>query len=582
MSVKKERRLELLYKYGGSWIVAFLVTIVCVFFTKTFFAIILYSPDDWMFEAFLSGKFTGEPSPYLYFQKYPFSYIIANLYKISNLIPWYSVMLFGGVVLSFTLIVERIINLRDMKMWIRICLCALLFGIMFINQFVFIEWTRTAGCLFGAALFRLMTIDIDKTKWGRCIDLLVIFILLLWCYGLRHTIFLMGSPFIFLAVFVLGIKYWKEKSIYEIKTIIVFIIIIVFGVCGTEFIHDKAYDSASWTSYEEYTNNRSVLMDLYGFPNYEEHEEVYEELSISKSAYTLMNVRCYIIPEDEFSENNIARLAKIAKSDNNESLPDKMIATYNLASKSVKTTTLLAARIFTIFIVLLIIGLVKKWYVVIWAFGGLGIASVLLWHGRFPMYVEISLFLIVVLGELAFAINNGCIGKTLLVNRKRTILKTAFILVTITCFIISNINLYEMNIQKSEEVTTKNILIEYVKKHPDKIYIRDFCYSQLPEGLLDPDTFWSDNYISAGGWAQKTPSYGLYEDRIGIRSISNYIDNTGEIYYLVSKSVAKKRYKTIKQYYNEKRDDIVIKKVDKINGVHDDIIVFRIGIKKNK
>lgn len=176
-----KRRLRRDYRYGSnwfSWLFAIFITLVCVLITKKIYAIILYSPDDWMFEAFLSGKFTGNPCPYLYFQKFPFAYIVATLYSINNLIPWYSIMLFGGVSLSFTLIVERIIKLKDMKLWIGIGFCALLFGIFFINQIVFVEWTRTAGCLFGTALFRLMTIDVDKTKWGRCIDLLGIVILL--------------------------------------------------------------------------------------------------------------------------------------------------------------------------------------------------------------------------------------------------------------------------------------------------------------------------------------------------------------------------------------------------------------------
>ena len=553
MSIDRNRARNF-YIFNKRWIVwtmVLAITVVCVFCVKLFYAIILYSPDDWMFEALLSGKFTGEPCPYLYFQKFPFSSIISNLYNINGTIPWYSIMLLGGVSISFFLVVERIIIIEDVQLWIRICFSVLLFGILFVNQFVFVEWTRTAGCILAAALFRLITVDINKTKWGRCIDLLSIVGLLFWCFCLRHTIFLMGSPFLALSILVLTLKYRKQKSHFELISIWVFVIVTIFGVCGCSFLHAKAYDSDEWKAYDEYTNNRSVLMDLYGFPDYDEHKELYEELGISRSAYELLSARCYIIPEDEFSEKNIARLAEVAKTDNKESLQERANTAYNLALKSLKTSTLFAIRIFTIFTAFGVIFCVKKWYTIVWLLGGVGIAGLLLWYGRFPMYVELSLFLILLLGELAFAINNGCRRKELAKNRKN-IVKIAMSLIA---------------------------LIKYARKHPDNIYIRDFYYSQLPEGLFDPDYYWSDNYVSSGGWGNKTPPYEIFEERLGITSINNYLDENGEIYYLIPKSVAKKFYYSLKQYFDEKRNDIEIKRICKIKNTNGDIAVYRISVK---
>ena len=63
--------------------------------------------DDVLIKDILSGAYTGTPSGYNNQMMYPISVLIAGLYRLIPSVPWYGIILMGGLATCVSIIVYR-------------------------------------------------------------------------------------------------------------------------------------------------------------------------------------------------------------------------------------------------------------------------------------------------------------------------------------------------------------------------------------------------------------------------------------------------------------------------------------------
>ena len=75
--------------------IGIVLAIVLIFYINIVrkYGIIYQMNDDIVLRAISSGKYTGEPSFYMIFSGFPYSTLLVLLYRITNKIDWYGIVM---------------------------------------------------------------------------------------------------------------------------------------------------------------------------------------------------------------------------------------------------------------------------------------------------------------------------------------------------------------------------------------------------------------------------------------------------------------------------------------------------------
>lgn len=278
--------------------------------------LVLFEPaekiDDYRMKFILAGGALGEPSAHLLYSNIFLGSILEQLTKIIPLIPWYEVTQYILLFLSFTTVTYMILC-KGMK--------ASGYGIFTVLLFVFgfetyikLTFSKTAGIAVASGLIFLMnTIKNKKIKqcqkrWHILISLFLIVMGTL----LRYKVFMLAfgvclfvEIFDFLCEFIDLVKIQKRIDVKDqnIKVLFykyfkhgIFLIIIFVAMFGMKTVGRVVFrQSQGWKEYQEYNALKAELQD-FGWPDYDQHTDMYQELGISRNDYEMWVNRDYSDP----------------------------------------------------------------------------------------------------------------------------------------------------------------------------------------------------------------------------------------------------------------------------------------------
>jgi hypothetical protein len=83
----------------------------------------------------------------------------------------------------------------------------------------------------------------------------------------------------------MGLVKWRGD---DKKKYFVLIGIALIGMLAVYSVDKVAYSGSDWTSFREFFDERTYLYDFYGLPSYDENEEFYDSIGLTKESYTLL------------------------------------------------------------------------------------------------------------------------------------------------------------------------------------------------------------------------------------------------------------------------------------------------------
>ena len=270
-----------------------------------------FDSNDDMNLAFFINRARPVQDPHLLFVNYLIGVILAFLYRVTVMIPWYGVMQYAVLLAGFTAAVWVIE--QCFGSWESLVLSLMVLNLFAADAYIKVQFTKTAGI--GAAcgiLLLIWSMEQEKIRISGVVAGIIIAtfgymwrdreaypVLVIWCvYGLHLLICL---P--------------RRAAGTRMKRALVYFgcLLLLAGVWGAAHIADemsyKASEEAS--GYRDINDVRSTLTD-FGFPDYESNKELYDSLGIKESAYKLFSKWNFYDP-DVFTLDVQKKLQEVQK-----------------------------------------------------------------------------------------------------------------------------------------------------------------------------------------------------------------------------------------------------------------------------
>lgn len=290
--------------------------------------------DDITIVQFVNGS-CGSFDPHVVYQNYLLGVVFVNLYRLFPAFPWYSWMQFAGLCASFTALTY--VLMCRVRRGAGLALSLLVQSFAAYECYINIQYTKTAGVLAAAGMLliwhglwgaektgeqgyygnlrenglggstRAFLLNISMP--GRILtgSVLAGIFLAAWSILLRYVQFAAcaaltaGIPLLMLldCAGTAGSDAENNGTVVEegdkVSLLEMFLrCLVVCAVLAALLVGLVHFDSSMyekdpvWKNYTEYNYARSELMD-YGMPKYEEYQDLYTELGISRTAYDLFD-----------------------------------------------------------------------------------------------------------------------------------------------------------------------------------------------------------------------------------------------------------------------------------------------------
>lgn len=251
---------------------------------------VYYLNDDVTMRSIISGAYTGTPDGHAVYMKYPLTWLLAGLYRLSGglglPLPWFDLFLGGCILLAGTGILTgcwEAMPEKDIRLRILWGLAGvLLFAGLLLPQYLYLHYTIVAAILAGSALF------LWETASERGLPL----VLLGLCYLVRSQVFFLSLPFLLVAVLDgllqagrAGKEELRREAGKQGKALLLLTVITVL-FWGIDSI---GYGSEVWRNYREYNDSRTALYDYTDFLSTDRYRESYEELGLTREQFMVLS-----------------------------------------------------------------------------------------------------------------------------------------------------------------------------------------------------------------------------------------------------------------------------------------------------
>lgn len=295
---------------------------IAIFITIIYYAIIIWkiplmlSKDDSDMRAIVSGGYTGTISPYINYMNISISAIFSLLYSWCGSINWYGLFEIAVFIVFMIIVLYQVLKRNSVaKKIYGTAIFILLYTITLLPLMVEMNFTYVADVLGCGIIFLL--VHGDQKLQGK--HALVCSILIILCFIIRSQVFFSVIPFIAIAL----IKKIDHKNA---KTIMLYALIISVVIFLLSMVNHFVYNSGKWENFKEFDKHRTWVYDYYGWPEFDEYEDVYEAYGVKKEFVGLLDTKCYVI--DDIDVNNlIYDLGEIQKQNNAEISPKYKLAT---------------------------------------------------------------------------------------------------------------------------------------------------------------------------------------------------------------------------------------------------------------
>ncbi len=263
--------------------------------------------DDVLIKDILSGAYTGTPSGYNNQMMYPISVLIAGLYRLIPSVPWYGIMLMGGLAASVTIIAYRLLC-YTLNIWIKLAMSV--FAIVFILGVYLDEITNMTYTVVSAMLVTAACVWVLTDNNLRLRDNIVPIVLCIISFNIRSEMFLLMCPYMAAAALIKFIFDLSKKALRNLSEIAA---VILVGVVFTFLIDTIAYSGSEWREYRRLFDARTEVYDFTGIPEYDTNEDFYESEGITREQWQLLVDYNYALV-DNISADTLETIASFVRS----------------------------------------------------------------------------------------------------------------------------------------------------------------------------------------------------------------------------------------------------------------------------
>ncbi len=458
-------------------------------------AMLLYPPvfylnDDVTMRSILSGAYTGVPDGHAVYMKYPLTGILALLYKVMHFVPWFELFLAGSIWGCMLLLIYHF-----EKPYVG-------FGVaiaLYLPFCLHMHYTIVAAVVAATAIF---LIALGKRKvWPV--------LLLLLSYMIRSQVGLLSLPFVAAAVVwrlvVVKKEERKEESIYWAKHGIA----LVAGVLLCSVVNYCFYAADDWKSYSAYNDSRTLLYDYTDFLSTDQYAQSYASYGMSAQEYDILASYDTMLDADidEIKMQEIAERISEGMASGN-SMVERLKDTVRKYYLQIRYSDMPFNYLWLGAYLLLGIGFVlcKKWLLLA-VLGILGVGRsciwiYLIWQGRFPERVSVSLYIL----ELMLLLGMGL----WLIKKERISSKGIRLgVVGLCCLALGGAGVYQWHVtvqrlQESKRIQSEwTTLKQYCAEEADRMYLVDvFSVVEYADFQYAED---AENMMLLGGWMSASP-----------------------------------------------------------------------------
>lgn len=446
--------------------------------------------DDIALKAIVSGRYTGEPSFYMIFSGFPYSILLVLLYKITNAVDWYGLVLVVSMMFFLGYTIYNIIKNKE-DILKKVIYTILIFTVVVIvfNTFL-VELTFTSVSAFIATCCLILYLLPDAKMKN-----IIMTIGIALSFGIRMKSCLMVLVFFVPALFY---KNYKDKEKLKKDIILGLKVGLVLIIC---FIVEKSfYNNSEWKEYLEYNESRSLYYDYYygAFVNYpiENSIEMYKKAGLDEAEMNLLHTYGGIAFYDDI-QPKMGKLIELCKQDIKINSDIKQTI-----KEMIKNTDNIYYIITLILIAITIIvsSNKKEKIITILPFILLQIAllAYLAIGGRIPERVLVPLYTCYIVTNIYIILQEKNLKNSL--NKILNYGKWLVLILVISAFFIS-INI-TMESVSTPFGTNADMMETYFKEHSENFYIYD---NNELERFKPFKEYSVNNYINMSGWTVYSP-----------------------------------------------------------------------------
>ena len=544
--------------------------------------------DDTAMKDILSGTYTGRPDGHNIQMLYPLGWCIALCYRLLLAVPWYGIFLcicqFGAVWTAVSRILCHV-KKQEKKTAAALLLTAGIVG-AFLYEFVFVQYTVTAGLLVCGALVRLLAgPGAEEAGFFRFQAGTAALVCL--AFFLRTEMTLLLCPFLGLAVlFRLGLTetgsgneninnkpgngsvtiegtVCRRRRFTGYAGLFLGTALLMGLGLGADHL---AFGREAWKSFRQFFEDRTQVYDFYGLPDYETHREFYEAAGISEARYTLLDNYNFDLDEGIDTEM-MSRIASYAAAHQETGAARRLYLSvytylYRFAHGQELAFDLLV--VVSYFLLFRLAAAEKNRQLLgrLAMIGGVrtGLWLFLLYRGRVPERITHPLYLaeLTMLGLLFLLHKEAFRWKKF----ERSAILSLYVLLLV-CTTVEKSGMtrreYRDREQRNEQWQTWKA---YCRERPDRFYYLDVYSTVAYSEKLFSDTSPSyRNFDLPGGWCVKSPVAARKREAAGIDSAQAALLE-GSAFFVTDHTREERKPDFLIGYYKEKGVDVTLQQED--------------------
>ena len=256
-----------------------------------------FETNDDMGIAFFINRARPIQDTYLLFENRILGIVMAKLYSITNMLPWYGLLQIAGLLTGFTAMTYVFLN--HFEGWSGLLLSGGLLSLFAYEGYILMQFTKTGGLITACGIllvFYAMTgprmrwlsaiIETAITGWG-------------FLYREEQPLLVTALMCVYGLFLLMNLAGMSDKR--QVRRLLVRYFGCLAAVAltggGIWFFHDYTFHKNQESmDYRLYNNAHSVLSD-YGFPSYEKHREEMEALGLDEATYNYYKSWNYYDPE---------------------------------------------------------------------------------------------------------------------------------------------------------------------------------------------------------------------------------------------------------------------------------------------
>lgn len=529
------------YLYSSPKLSAAILNVLFLAFILLFCSVEFESNDDAAMSGILYGANTGYYSAHLVFINYWIGMLLKVLLNVVPVIPWYSVWMY--IILFFSYYVISYCLIKKDYIWGN-CISIVFLLFYGYHTYVTLQFTEVSAVSTIAGIILMFTLVKEEiiSKW----QMILAFLLLLFGAGYRFSMF--ACIFIIMSgygVYQL-IKHYKNNFVSWFLRCLILFGISIISCFGLEMADRYEYNNNElYKEYVRFNSYRAILMD-YGFPDYDDFREIYQELNISEQDLQFFKTWNFADP-DLFTTDAVITLGKIktwSKPEINQEFFEKFFKWF--PTEFLNYNWFPAFLMICAFVPFCSCYKFSGFYVIYEILAVSGVQLYLFYQGRYlKSRVDIGLFLAasVVIGMIM-------LDNTLKYKMDKRI---AVFVISIVLLILTP-GWYKENKQEETEVKEMKKTEELTKllsEDKEKLYLSSIgsiktayrVWDVIPSGI-------QSNVCSLGGWRTYSPTATEVLDVYGVENpFRDMVDNPD--IYLADKGYVDMITAYISRHYNE-------------------------------